>query len=247
MKKHAFTLAEILIAMTVIGTIAALCVPAIMMGVTNARYQANYKRAYKTIHSIMEVEQLNGKLPTKTTKESVASVFEAMITGLNIKEFAPQENNGPNDGILAQPETFKTSISYLSSNQKPTTWGNGNNKLQDSSDWTTTPSPWIVTEDNVAYCVIGVSNDECFTKEELNSQTEISELNKKSCAIVIVDANGLMIGPNLLEKQVTDGINANSKIKTLQKDRYYIYVGKNGVASGPKNISLSGRLLSGLK
>ncbi len=247
MKKHAFTLAEILVAMTAIGTIATMCIPVVMLGITNSRHQASYKRAYKVIHSIMAVEQLNGKLPASTTKENVASIFEAMITSLNVKEFAIQENNAPNDGIIAKPENFKTSISYLSSKQKPTFWGSGNNTLTDTNDWTSVPSPWIITDDNIAYSVIGVSNDGCLKKEELNSITEISELNKKSCAIVIVDTNGLVIGPNSLETQVIEGIKPDSKIETLKKDRYYIYIGKNGVASGPKSTSLSGRLMAGLK
>ncbi len=246
MKKYAFTLAEILIVMTVIGTIAALCVPAIMLGITNARYQAAYKKAYRAVHSIMAIEQLNGKLPTKTTKESVAGIFESLLENLSIKEFAPQEKTGPNDGVLTKTEDFKTSISYTGKNGKQATFGYGNNILQDSTDWTSNPSPWIVTEDNLAYSVIGISNSDCATKEELNTINQVDELNRKSCAIIIIDVNGLIIGPNLVEDQVINGIEANSKTKTLSKDRYYIYVGKNGTATGPKTTSLSGRLINNL-
>lgn len=249
MKKIAFTLPEILIVLLLIATIAVVCVPEIVLGVTNTRHQANYKRAYHLIHSIVAIEYLNGKLPSKTNSATLTYLYSALIGKMDVKEYAEQKENGPNDGAIYNVNDFKYTVEYL--NDGKTEKKNENNAVNSAVnaiyDWTKTPSPWFVTENDIAYSIIGVSNEKCSSKEELNNIKEIKKLNEKACAVIIVDVNGLTMGPNKLDEQVIYGIGENKRIEPMIKDRYYIYIGSDGVAQGSKTTSLSARLMNNMQ
>ena len=66
-------------------------------------------------------------------------------------------------------------------------------------------------------------------------------------ADILVDVNGVTKGPNIIESQVKNGLTSGTKMNQLYGDRYYIYVGTDGVAAGPKATTVSGRLMSDLK
>lgn len=249
MRKNAFTLPELLIVLLTISIIAVVCIPGIILGITNTRHQANYKRAYQIIHSLVSIEFLNGKLPTKADASGFSSIFEAIISKLDIKEFAQQKENGPDDGNIYSPEDFKHAVKFINSTGKEETKGDAsaNSIANAEADWTKTASPWVVTENNLAYSITGVQNEQCLSKEQLDNVKEISELNKNACAIIVVDVNGLATGPNKLDDQVIYGVGENKKMEPLIKDRFYIYIAKNGVAQGSKATSLSARLMNNMR
>ena len=249
MRKNAFTLAELLIVLLTISIIAVVCIPGIILGITNARHQANYKRAYQIMHSLASIEFLNGRLPIKASSSGFSSIFEAMISKLDIKEYAQQKENGPNDGNIYNQEDFKHAVKFINSagNEESIGDTSTNSIANAEADWTKSASPWIITENNFAYSVTGVQNKECLSKEQLDSMKEISELNKNACAIVVVDVNGLTTGPNKLDDQVIYGVGENKKMEPLIKDRYYIYIAKNGIAQGSKATSVSARLMNNMR
>ena len=60
--KKGFTLAEILIVLTVIGVIATITIPQLIGGIDEAQYKAGLKKAYSTLSNIASIEENLGEL-----------------------------------------------------------------------------------------------------------------------------------------------------------------------------------------
>ena len=60
-------------------------------------------------------------------------------------------------------------------------------------------SPWIITEDNIAYSI--TTGEDCLTKEEINSKINHTAAAKASCLMIVADVNGLNNGPNMVDPQ----------------------------------------------
>lgn len=61
--RRAFTLAEILIVLTVIGVIATITIPQLAGEIEEAHYKAGMKKAYTTLANIATMEKANNNLP----------------------------------------------------------------------------------------------------------------------------------------------------------------------------------------
>lgn len=61
MKKHAFTMAEILISLTIIGVIAALTLPALTGNISSKQFATTYKKAYATIAQALKMGASEGR------------------------------------------------------------------------------------------------------------------------------------------------------------------------------------------
>ena len=82
MREHAFTLAEVLLTLAIIGVVAALTIPAVVTKVTKDQYVVGLKKAYNTLKAVERgATQEHGpaenwKLYTGKVKESFESVFK---------------------------------------------------------------------------------------------------------------------------------------------------------------------------
>lgn len=257
--KKGFTLAEILIVLTVIGVIATIVIPSTMKGVAQAHYIASYKKALNKISSFALLAKLDGYLPRTNISAETMRLFQALNDNLNVIGYV---SNNVNSGIISKNSDYRTAISIDGH-----VYGSGEvltKQVTSGSITTVGPSPWIVTDDNMAYSVMcgGITNVRqlggCATKAQIASQPTQIEAIKKSCAIIIVDVNGLSKGPNKYDPQAgpqntfilntfEPDITADKPLDTLTGDQYLIFLGLDGATAGPRATTVTGRIASDKK
>ena len=248
--KKGFTLAEILIVLMVIGVIATMTVPSLMKGVNEAQFKTAYKKAFNAVTNIAAVEKISGQLPVKADATSALNFFSSLNANLSVKEFykAPTANEisaTTAQNLLTSDDTYLRA--KVSDGKKTTEYGKSGNLLDSTTISDSQASPWIVTEDSLAYSVIPANSGTCGTKADIMAAATVEAASKASCLVVLVDVNGLAKGPNKFEQQVIAGVASTAKMNQLEGDRYYIFVGNDGVSSGPKAVTVSGRLMSDMK
>lgn len=242
-KLKAFSLAEIMVAITLMGVIASLTLPTMTDGMVVKERLAAYSQAFNKVKEVAAMANvdnsyeksgqafwahLNDSLPvigyTKGTTEG-------KIINTTVKDLKPRANwhSGDDDkGTtigLAEGEIVKSDNGY---------------------------SPWIVTENGMAFAVnalsyyntqAGLDADKCATVMQITRQ--IKPFDGKSiresagilsCVFVLVDVNGLNKGPNSL---ATDKLIQENEMHAEVKnhDRFMIFVANNGVSAGPEGLA----------
>ena len=77
MQKNAFTLAEVLLTLAIIGVVAALTIPAVVTKVTKDQYVVGLKKAYNTLKAVeRQSTEVNGSLEHWDWSLSGAQFFE---------------------------------------------------------------------------------------------------------------------------------------------------------------------------
>lgn len=250
--KKGFTLSEILIVLMIIGFIAALTVPSLMKSINEAQIKTAYKKAFNTISNLYAMEKIAGQTPITGTDVNVSKLTYSMANNLSIRGFA----NNATYATSGLDNEFTNDLVYCAEftlTQGKLKVGEGSDCLDYSANKI---NNWIVTEDNLAYSVLsaqsgatqGISGTRCGSKAKINSEGSPLDAAKQTCAIIVVDTNGLNKGPNALDSQnTTTALASSSNMETLTGDWYYIYVGIDGVTPGPKTATIEGRILSDLK
>ncbi len=239
--KKGFTLAEILIVLMVIGALATMTVPALMKGVTETQTKTAYKKAFNTIANLIALERTQGNSPTVMGAGSINQLLDSMINNMSVNGYA--EYNAC-DGVACSPSAIKPNIQYkLGTETKET---GSTDAVNATSITNSNGSPWIVGDDGIAYRILtSKASGTCENKSVINEQKTLANAQAKACVYVLVDVNGLGKMPNRLDSQVeTFFTNAQDKMKTLDGDRFYIYVGKDGATAGSKMYSATGRIVS---
>ena len=94
-KKHAFTLAEVLITLVVIGVIAAITVPILHNDTADKRWNVGRQKAQATIGEAFRLMTLNGEIDkNKSTEEFVTQVIPKY---LKIERACKSGNGNPDD------------------------------------------------------------------------------------------------------------------------------------------------------
>jgi len=243
-KLKAFTLAEVLIVLTVIGVIATITMPQLVGGVDESQYKAGLKKAYTTIANVVSVHKADDKMPT-TGKDTTALLefFQALNDNLEVEGYSTAPTNDTIDsGAKVTTSDIKEALSYGG-----VTFGDtsGDTLTGATAAAANTWSPWIIAADDMAFSVITNNSTTCTDRGAINKASVAqSTAVANACLIVVVDVNGLRKGPNRLESQT---VAAGVKLQKLKGDRYYIFIAKNGVAKGSEDTTVTGRLLAGQK
>ena len=245
--KKGFTLAEILIVLSVIGIIATMTIPNLVKGIDETTYKASFKKGFSIVSNIAGILKADDNLPTASDKAAMATFFHAMMENLAVQEIVPIKNHGIN---ASTPYTASSNYAYVtyggiaSGDESVKTTANAGNIEAAVGTF----SPWIVTDDSLAYTLTALNSSKCGTKAAINTASSNANAKTQTCLLVIVDTNGLAKLPNTIEVQSANGFSgANVGTSFLNGDRYYIYVGRDGVAKGNKAYTLSGRLLADIK
>lgn len=222
--KKAFTLAEILIVLMVIGVIAMLTVPSILLGATTASYKSGYKKAYQTIYNFAAAEKLGGQLPTNASGADVIALYNSLTSQLSVTGYA--NKNYAHDGNIPPQSAYYSDF-------KP---------MENISTGNFTD--WILTDDGFSYTAFAPNNGKCQTSFVISNSETAEDAFRNSCAIIVVDVNGISKTPNIIDAPVAQGITAEEKITSLKGDQYYIYLGLDGASSGPKGVTVTGRIVA---
>jgi len=137
MKKNAFTLAEVLLTLAIIGVVAALTIPAVVTKVTKDQYVTGLKKAYNTLKLIeQKAVQEHGPMENWYWSGNVTTTFE--------KYFLPHFDVLKNCGATTEEGCFAEGLTYLNGS----TWG----------DFNTTEYYKIVTSDGMSWAYYEYGN-----------------------------------------------------------------------------------------
>lgn len=239
--KKGFTLAEILIVLMVIGAIATMTIPSLMKGVTESQWKTAYKKAYNTIVNMASMERVAGNLAAVKSGEGGTNLFKTMNSSLAVKAYA-KGADAQNGSLLTAAGIFNCMLLENQSQGMATCTAQGAPSLTGALS---VDSPWIITEDNMAYQVLKPNTGTCNNKMTINDQDSVGNTMSTACNIIMVDVNGLTNGPNKINTQSTDG--ALNGVQPLDGDRFYIYLGTDGATSGPKKLTLEGHITDDIK
>ena len=260
--KKGFTLAEILIVLMVIGVIATLTIPSMMRGVQEAQLKAGYKKAFNTIANFASMERVAGALPGVGTTDAVAALYNGLAKSLSVKTFVTE---GISDGsaMVGNTQSLESACMTVGTIQigRQVTGGTGFRPHTLSAHTGATAVAagiaWAVTEDNLAYTIMqgGINTlggDQCSSIQTLANLRSDADAVAQSCAIVIVDVNGLNKAPNLFERQglVADNDNTLQEgvaFNTITGDQFKIYLGIDGASAGPRTMTVTGRMMADIK
>lgn len=101
MKQHAFTLAEVLITLGIIGIVAAMTIPTIITNTRSAQYRSKFKKAISTLSQAARMSQAqygydyaginqtcgkNAATESPDENQSICAILNGTLTGLTYKE-----------------------------------------------------------------------------------------------------------------------------------------------------------------
>ena len=255
--KKGFTVVELIIVLIAIGVIASLAIPAAVRNITQTQYKTSYKKALHAINTIALNAKLTNELTISNLSRDTMILFKALNDNLNATAYVSDQASPVNSGITIKPSDYAGAITI---NDIEYGAGTSAGSVTPYSITTFGPSPWIITEDNMAFSVMcggqtGVPAP-CSTRGQIAKETTQKNAVLKSCTIVIVDVNGLSKGPNRFEPQIstTAGFKINdhvspfsidSTLQPLTGDQYIIFLGSNGATPGHREATLTGRISSG--
>ena len=125
--KSAFTLAEVLITLVIIGVVAALTIPTAINKMKNANYKALYKKAFADINNVFREDITLGQLPPRNN--SCFDVNFAQYTYKKMKEkmnvVKSCENNNGFDCWLEADTIVASGIAFPQNNCKAFVDANG--------------------------------------------------------------------------------------------------------------------------
>lgn len=126
MKRKGFTLAEVLVTLTIIGVIAAMTIPTLIRSTGDQEYKTGCKKAFSTLEQIIAVNAVAGEL------QSTEDIMGATLTTLLNAKMA----------TIATPTSNIPDIDCTNTAENLTASGSNSNN-------------WVYTTDNFRYYVVG--------------------------------------------------------------------------------------------
>ncbi len=244
-KLKAISIADIFMALVLIGAIAAAFIPKFVSGDKESQIRAKLQDAYTFIANKQTVlEAASNSAPEN--KNAIIEFFSALNMEL-----------APNGFVSTEKYPIELSNKLADADIKEGfQWGetviDEENQFGDTDDLLIYPevpkeevwSPWLLSVQGSAYSFIAPSGRACEKMSNINNQyVDTKTAMRSSCFVVAVDINGLKEGPNKLEPQQISGINPKEKLKKLTGDRYYIYIANDGIATGSSDLTITGKVV----
>jgi len=232
-KNKGFTLAEVLITLTIIGVVAALTIPSLLANVSDKTYDAKRKgfttRMAQAISQIGSINAYEAKLPAGSTEDPVTyaednSSMNFIVEGLskvykltNVCEF---ENFAGCDF----PSTISLMQNSAQNYTKNTEYITGHTKYftREHSGGLIPKSAFFRTKNGESVQLY--YNPRCVPRQTFPNGTETQDWQKELCAWMIFDLDGARKGPNKVGKDI-------GFISVFYPDTPYV-VAANGVVMG---------------
>jgi len=230
--KNAFTLAEILVVVTIIVIISVISLPIIIDGVNDSHFRTGFKKAYLSLNNLAALVKTENNLPKGTDWVANANNFYVHMMK-NLKVLHVDKTDTLDADCLTEPVQYV----YLD-NEVETTFGKGT-LIQQTED--ASVPVWLTTNDGISFVVLpGV--EACRPKSAFASAQTFEDLHKLACLLVMIDVNGVEKGPNKLEPQ-SFVLTSDTQMRKLTGDRYYVFVARDGIHTGHLNTSVGARLI----
>ncbi len=240
-KYKAFTITELILATMFLGIIMALILPNVGKGVIVNKNKTAYKTAFEQVKNAASEAMI-----VDAKENSGQKLWQLLDRNMPVIGYAK-------GGTKLSQSTSGDDVKI----HRKATWSDGSvNSVvlgdPSSNDGITQNdgfSPWIVTENGLAYSVNADSKikkgtafeDTCGSNADLY-HADLDNTRKSSnlaaCLVVAVDINGLNKGPNEFYNKPVTETDANGLIEYY--DRFYIYVTLDGVSTGPFKSAASG-------
>ena len=220
--KRAFTLAEILIVLTIIGVMAVMTIPSLIQGTNSTQKVTLFKKAFNAITNAYATEFAVKAKPTGNTEANQILVFNALKNQLNVKYFVKAKATS-GEGASA---SVASNAAYSGEKLYEITSLNNASKL----------NLWIVTEDGIGYKVEEGGSATCDTKLNINSQDTSAKAKTKSCVMIKVDVGGI--------KSTNTECADNDDVNDLRCDQTYFYVSDSGITSGNPDSVATGKIIN---
>lgn len=217
MERRAFTLAEVLIVLMALGILAVLTMPTISSSLSNSRFKTSYKKAFTSIVSLLSVEKLEGDLPSAYNDENAVKLWDILDSGMNVKNYIEQGKSI--HGTVPKTSELLQNIADSTNNTDTTKYKN-----------------WIVTDDNIAYTVMTVSD---FKDSYFKKNTTVAGVTSDVPADDAAFRDSANSSCTTTKKNVST---ADSTRSALENACMVILVDVNGVSSGPNQVVENGAL-----
>ena len=231
-----FSLAEVVIASIFIGILATLTIPSTFSSLKYREHVTAYKNAFGKVKEVVASAAI-----TDSTFDSAHRLYKLLNDSLPVIGYS---DAGIVNGVIPPgSDTIRISASTMA---ERAVWGNGTEAVTVGSPTGSTVSlpngysPWIVTENGIAFSVYTWNVGSCGTISNIfhASQSHINgSLAYKAayigCAVLLVDVNGLDKGPN--KSPSLDALTQDEAYNQIKEnDRFLIFIGSDGATAGPE-------------
>ena len=222
MKRNiAYTLVEVMVTMSVIAFLAVLTVPTILSGKAQKIYYKGYAKAFGTLQDVTDMYLRKSDAVFLPTQENIAEYVKYFAEHTSIK------------GLYAEANPTASSKTYAALKFKDvegTAGAKNPSSVSPEIEIGAKPTFWIVTDDNLAYSFVIPDKANCDEKLNLNTLENLSSTIAGSCFVAVIDTNGIFTSPNTLD--TTEDIANLDRVPNIKNDRYYVFMGRDGVTSG---------------
>ena len=208
MKNRGFTLAEILIVLTIIGVMAVMTIPSLMQNTNSQQKIALFKKGFNAVSNAYATEFVTKSSPNNVN--DYCALLGAIENQLNIKYYYFRAGeNETSEKLFTKPNINELTVDNCH-------------------------QYYAIAEDGISYRVARYGeNHSCLTKLEINSQTVAVTHNTgiRSCGHIEIDINGPLKGPNKI-------CNLDDYSNGMNCDKINLYVASDGLATGnPDNMA----------
>lgn len=201
------TLAEVLITLGIIGTIAAFTIPTLIANTQKQEYTTTLKKAYTTFNQALMQMTIDYGCPGDLRCTGLFANGALQSTGNIISSYFKVNKNC---GTTSSQGCFSDSVGsyYNNSGARNTTFDSGSYRF--------------ITIDNIAFAIVSMNNNCSTSNYGVGSMASV-------CGILYLDVNGLK-GPNNFGRDIFDYYITNGKGPLL-----YPYGGPDMIINGVSN------------
>lgn len=201
-KLSAFTLAEVLITLGIIGVVATMTIPTLINNYQKKQYVSSLQKAYTQFNQVLiKLAEENGCAGDLACTGLFENDENSEILGKEIaKHFKVLKDCGVEANAGCFASTLKTNYD-----------GTGS----DSVDYDASVTRYkFITVDGISYRLGNYNNNNCNN----SWSTGVTGHMKKTCGIVLIDVNGPKKGPNYLGRDIFNFFITNGNGPLLYPD-----------------------------